>query len=271
MEQIRRATALPPRIPRRGLFYGDGVFRTALVLDGTILDRERQFNKLTQDALRIGIEAPPLAEMLSTSEALLADQSSAVLRLLLCRSDSGRGYAPDSASGQFFAECTDLPLYRHELWTQGAVMAWSDVLLGTQPRLAGIKHLNRLELVLASRNWPEDLDEALMCDAQGRVVGGTRTNLFLWIDGVWVTPELSQAGVAGLMRDKIIEITHANGIDCEIGLISPDEVRHAEECFVSNSLIGIWPVRCIGSLVFPAPGARTLEVMKMLAHPWSGE
>lgn len=254
----------------RALHYGDGVFRTALALDGRMIDRERQLAKLAADAQALDLDVPDPALLDADIDALLAGGVSGVLRILLSRRDSGRGYAPATSACDRIVQLLPLPAYASSCWRQGVTVGWSKVLLGIQPRLAGIKHLNRLEQVLASRDWPADQHEVLMCDAEGRVCCGSRTNLFLVVDNILVTPDASFAGVAGMMRDKLIGLARSKALGCEVGLISPDEVRHASEGFLSNSLIGIWPIRRIGSLEFPAPGTFTQTLMSHLQHPWSG-
>ncbi|MGQ0697586.1 MAG: aminodeoxychorismate lyase [Panacagrimonas sp.] len=250
----------------RALHYGDGVFRTALVREGLIVDLPRQLAKLLRDAAALKLECPDAGMLKAEAEAAVHATGSGVLRILLSRVDSGRGYAPQSDRCDRLMQVRALPEYPRANWAKGVKVGWSPVLLGIQPRLAGIKHLNRLEQVLASRDWPEHQNEALMCDAEGRVICGTRSNIFFVIDNILVTPDVSRSGVAGMMRDKLIEL----GRYCEIGTISPDEVRHAQECFLTNSLIGIWPVRRIGNLELGEPGPVTRALSDQLLHPWSG-
>lgn len=254
----------------RALHYGDGVFRTALVIAGEVIDLDRQLAKLAQDAAALDLDMPALSLLADEACRLARSGRDGALRILLSRVDSGRGYAPGSRACDRLLQLRPLPTYPRERWTQGATLGWSKVLLGIQPRLAGIKHLNRLEQVLASRDWPADQHEVVMCDAEGRVVCGSRSNLFFVIDSVLVTPDVSLAGVAGMMREKLVGLARARGLGCEVGVVSPDEVRHASECFVSNSLIGIWPVRQIGRLELPAPGPLTGALMAALQHPWRG-
>lgn len=254
----------------RGLFYADGVFRTLLVINGEPQDLDDQMQVLRRDAHGLGLAAPDLAELIQQARQAAQKMDMGVLRMLCCRSNSGRGYAPGEPDCELLIRCSALPAYRSALWTSGARLEWSSVLLGIQPALAGFKHLARLEQVIASRNWAKGTDEVLMCDASGRVIGGSRSNVFFQIDGVLVTPDLSSAGVAGAMREKIIKIANRHGIEIEIGLISPDELRHATEGFMSNSLIGLWPIRQLGSLELPAPGPVTRRVQELLSHPWTG-
>lgn len=252
----------------RALHYGDGVFRTGLVVDGRLVDRDRQLSKLADDAATLDLDIP--AGLATRVDSVCAQAGEAVLRITLSRAGNGRGYRPGGRACDELLELRPLPDEPAARWIHGITMGWSPILLGIQPRLAGIKHLNRLEQVLASRDWPLDQHEVLMCDAEGRVTCGSRTNAFFVIDRILVTPDVSRAGVAGMMRDKLVELARDEGIGCELGLVSPDEVRHASECFVSNSVLGIWPVQRIGTLEFEAPGPVTRALAARLQHPWSG-
>lgn len=252
----------------RALHYGDGVFRTGLVLDGKLVDRERQLGKLAVDAERLDLEVS--GELPGEIDRACVATPEGVLKIVLSRSDSGRGYRPAGKACDRILQIGPMPDQARGLWQQGIDLGWSKVLLGIQPRLAGIKHLNRLEQVLASRECPVDRHDVVLCDAEGRVTGGTRTNLFFVIDGILVTPDVSTAGVAGMMRDKVIELSRSSNARCEIGLISPDEIRHASESFVTNSLVGILPVRRVGSIELESPGPITRSLSARLQHPWSG-
>lgn len=256
----------------RAMRFGDGVFRTLLIHSGQPIDLDRQLDHLERDAGRLALNMPDRNVLRSDIGAQLEQSAlrDAALRITLSRQAGDRGYGPQSNDCDRILSLDPLPAYASNCWLDGVCLAWSRVLLATQPLLAGIKHLNRLEQILASRDWGPDHEEKLMCDSSGRLVGGTRTNVFFVIDNIVVTPDLCEAGVAGMMRQKIMQLGAQRGREIEVGLIAPDEVRHASECFVSNSLIGIWPVRKVGSLDLDAPGPRTAELMNWLDHPWRG-
>lgn len=254
----------------RALHYGDGVFRTLLTRDGGVHALAAQIGHLLRDARALALEPPPADVLENETRAAAQALGEGVLRWTLSRVDGGRGYRPQSDACDRLLTASALPSVPAAHWEQGIVLGWSPVLLGIQPRLAGIKHLNRLEQVLASREMPPDVQETLMCDAEGRVICGTRSNVFFVIDGILVTPDLSSAGVAGFQRSTVIAMARERGLGCEIGLIAPDEVRHAQECFVTNSLIGLWPVRRVGRLELPAPGPVTRALDAALQHPWRG-
>lgn len=256
-----------------GLHYGDGVFRTVLCWQGRLVDAQRQYRKLAADAAALDLEAPAAADFDADLRELLRESpaAGAVVKLLVCRAPASRGYAPQTRRSRRIVTLSDLPAYEAECWRSGIAAGIADLRLSRQPRLAGIKHLNRLEQVLASRGWPGHWREALLCDDRDNLVCGTRTNVFLLMQERLVTPDLSSSGVAGAMREKVLELAAALGLSCELRPVARRELERAEECFVTNSLIGLWPVRQLDGRALPAPGPLSGELARRLDHPWKGQ
>lgn len=254
----------------RGLQYGDGVFRTLLMRNGFPADWPRQYAKLQQDAARLDLQAPD-ADLLKTElDAGAGSQPLAVAKIILSRRSTGRGYAPGGSQTDRWIIHASLPEQSEAYWQQGIRLFRSPVVLSAQPLLAGIKHLNRLEQVLASRDWPAGVQEAVMCDVQSAPVCGTRSNLFWVRRGQLITPPLRDCGVSGMMRQKIQEQAMALDIPCGEDHCRWQELLEADEIFVSNSLIGIWPVCELESFSSAAPGPLTRRLMVALQHPWQG-
>lgn len=250
----------------RGLHYGDGVFRTLLKYDGQLIDFKLQIIKIVRDAAALNLDVA--ADLLrSEAEAVGAAASRGVIKLMLLRAGAGRGYRGDSRQADRLALCYPLPEYPADYWRQGIAAFRSDLKLGSQPLLAGIKHLNRLEQVLGSRDWPEEAAEGILCDEHLMPVCGTRSNLF-WVRGGRLhTPALDACGVAGVMRDKVLACAAALGIQADVAGRPWHELSEADEVFVTNSLIGIWPLRSLEQCHWPAPGVLTRKLMTALRHP----
>jgi 4-amino-4-deoxychorismate lyase len=115
--------------------------------------------------------------------------------------------------------------------------------VSTNPQLAGIKSLNRLDSVLASSELGQAFNEGFLSDIDGNVIEGTMSNIFTVLNDVLVTPDLTRCGVNGIMRDQIIDIAHNNNIKVEMRNISPDELLESREIFISNSVIGACVVK----------------------------
>ncbi len=232
----------------RGLAYGDGVFRTLAVRGGRPVLWARQYAKLATDCARLRI-ACPSAELLHEDVVTTAGlESDAAVKIIVTRGAGERGYrVPHEARPNRIVLSSPLPAYPDAYRNDGIAAMLCETRLGTQPALAGVKHLNRLENVLARAEWGDDAHaEGIVRDQEGRIIGGTMSNVFIVEGDVLVTPDLARCGVAGLTRDLVIERCAAQNVRCAIEAIPLERLLQADETFVANSLIGVWPVRSLG-------------------------
>lgn len=229
----------------RGLLYGDGVFRTFIARAAQVPHWPLHCAKLIEDAGRLGIQAPPAAQLETQLAQLLADHPDCVLKIMLTRGRGQRGYTPDpAAEASCIWDVSPLPDQKMTQREQGVLCGISDICGAFQPRLAGIKHLNRLENVLAAEQCARmGWDEALMLDAEGSLISGTRTNLFLRQGDVLLTPDLSRCGVSGVQRARILAWAEVQARPVRITPIGLPQLLEADEVFLSNSVLGLWPVR----------------------------
>ena len=256
----------------RALHYGDGVFRTLLRHEGRWLDFDRHYVKLVQDCRVLGLDPPHVGQLEAELESLGGGRAQPVVgKIILARSGAGRGYAPTSRQCERILLRYAAPRYPQSCWTEGVAAITSPVVLGSQPLLAGVKHLNRLENMLAARHWPQGVQEALMCDAAGALVCGSRSNLFWVQGGKLFTPRLTSCGVAGMMRAKVLDAARALGLQAELVEAPVAQLMQANEAFVCNSLIGIWPLKRLDAHDFGAPGPLTHRLQTTLAQPTLGD
>lgn len=229
----------------RGLQYGDGVFRTLRISNRHVLHWPRHYHKLQQDCAALKLPCPEAALLLDELQRLAAQQADATAKIIITRGLGMRGYAPPgNAIPARILSLAPPPGYPADFYTQGIHLHVCELRLGHQPRLAGIKHLNRLENVLATAEWNETAAaEGLLLDVAGNVIEGTRCNLFMVSDGELITPELSHCGVAGVQRERVMEWAANNGIPSRIAQFGLAELLAADEVFLVNSIIGLWPVR----------------------------
>lgn len=254
----------------RGFAYGDGVFRTAAMRRGRIPLWERHVAKLRADCS--ALEIPPPAGSLLQADllAISASVPDCVVRITVTRGSGGRGYAPpDPVVPRRVVAASPLPEYPSHYANRGVHLRYCDQRLAPQRRLAGIKHLNRIENVLARGEWNDPaIAEGLLCDADGAVIEGTRSNLFIVEGGMLVTPDLSQCGVAGVTRDTIIEHSEAWGFNCRVATVSRERLQAADEVMLVNSLIGVWPVASLAGRSwsgFPL-ATRLRQCLEALCH-----
>lgn len=237
----------------RAAQYGDGVFRTLRLVDGQPRWLDDQLARLAVDAARLGIAAPAEAVWRADLEQLAGRLSTGVLKLVLTRGTGARGYRPADAVLPTRIVMHDPTPPTSDHWpAAGLHVRLCEWRLAEQPRLAGIKHLNRLENVLARAEWDApEIHEGLLRDAAGRVVSGVMSNLFLWREGGLQTPRLDRCGVAGVTRARLMRRAAEAGIAVEEGDYGLDEVLAAEAVMVCNSVIGLRRVTRLGSHIWP--------------------
>lgn len=227
----------------RGLSYGDGLFETMRVQAGRIRLERYHLERLAAGLLRVGIEAPPRRLLLAELHDGARRLKSGVLKLMVTRGSGSRGYRPtgDERTTRILI-ASPLPEER-----AGPVrLRVCALVLAEQPLLAGIKSLNRLESVLARREWRSAaIFDGLLRDRRGNLVCGTMSNLFLRHERRLLTPSLRRCGVEGVMRRWVIE--QAARVDLK--LVERDirwaDLRAANEVFVSNAVVGLKSVRSI--------------------------
>ena len=228
----------------RGLQYGDGLFETLAVRDGRARFEAGHLARLAEGARRLALPLPD-PDRLHEQIAAAWPRGWGVVKLMWTRGPAGRGYRPPvHVEPTCIAAGFDWPAWQAEAWSEGVRLRYCRTCLGRNPALAGIKHLNRLEQVLARAEWDDErIAEGLMLDSMGLVISGTQSNLFAVIAGQIVTPALDQCGVAGVMRRAFCGWAANDGnavVECSL---RPGQLDTATEIFVTNALIGAWPVR----------------------------
>ena len=225
----------------RGFQYGDGCFETIRVLSNkpilwsAHLKRLKHACKTLQLSVNFELLQSEITQLLQGNKT-----ADVILKITVTRGEGGRGYTPPE-----HANCTriiQLIDYVAADTRTGARVVVCQHRLSSNSLLGGIKHLNRLDQVLASAQIPADFDEGLCLDEQGSVIEGCRSNLLLAIDNQLVTPDLGKSGVEGVMLNYLIDKFQVLDTRVLRKTISLRELKTASEIFLCNSVFGIWPV-----------------------------
>lgn len=260
----RPANGLP--IHDRGLAYGDGLFETILVVGGqpALLDRHLHRLELGCQRLSIPCVLSDVRHQLGAFSGVLGE---GVAKLIVSRGEGMRGYAsPDPCQPRVILLGAPAPSYPKVNAELGVRLFPCMTRLAIQPALAGLKHLNRLEQVLARAEWQDArFAEGLMRDTSGRVIEGVFSNLFMAKAGVLLTPSLERCGVSGVMRAEILAQALESNIPTQECDISLEQLRAADEVFVCNSLYGIWPVRQLEQRVWSV-GSLTRKLQGSISY-----
>ena len=258
-------------IDDRAFHYGDGLFETIAIRDGEPRLWSLHLNRLREGCHRLGIGLPDEEVLYDGIIAALHDASVdpfyALAKLIITAGSAPRGYArPERLrsrvlTGVFIAQPQPQENYR-----SGVETIRCRTTIAAQPALAGIKTLGRLEQVLARNEWQNsNVFEGLMCDADGLLICGTMSNVFVVHDQSISTPVLDQSGVAGVMRQHVLNTLRADGGGIIEKNISWDDARSADEVFLTNSQFGVMPMRQCGERQWHV-GPVTGHVMNLVAQ-----
>lgn len=243
----------------RGLAYGDGLFESIRFVGAVAPLWLRHMRRLNESCERLRIPAPDTAQLWREALEVTHEMPQAVLRITVTRGTGERGYAlPASPQPLRVVAAFAPPPIAGSTYAQGVRMRVCDLRLAEQPRLAGMKHLNRLEQVLARAEWSDPaIAEGVLCDYRGRVISATMANLFAVVDDVLLTPTLDRCGVAGVARAEVL----AACPQAQVGELTLDALLDASEIFLSSSVRGILPVCSLGEQEY-VPGAIARRLQK---------
>lgn len=233
----------------RGLSYGQGVFTTIKVINGKPQLWRLHMARLQQGCSKLGFPINNVEKLVKRDLGLIP-KADLILKITLTAGNGPRGYSTPIEYQPTRIIQID-PTHFPPPQTQGVCLRWCNTRLAIQPVLAGIKHLNRLEQVLARSEWRDPVViDGIMLDTEGMVVEGTFSNVFWFESNKLFTPDLSRAGINGVMRAAILEVAQTQGIDVHITRQPAAALEKADEIFLSNSLMGICPVKSLGEKLY---------------------
>ena len=236
----------------RALHYGDGVFETIAIQDGKVLCFDEHLNRLEKGCKKIKIPVQDKTIIKNEILSLIENTDRAVVKIIITRGQGGRGYKiPDNIESTRIISLFPWPDYSSELSIFGIKTKLCNYRYSNNPVLAGIKHLNRLEQILARAEWNnKEIIEGIVMNSDNYVIEGTMSNIFCILEKTLYTPDLSLCGIEGIVREKIINLAGKLKFKIEIKKITLDFLLNAEEIFMCNSLIGIWPINSIDEKLF---------------------
>ena len=240
-------------IDDRAIHYGDGLFETIAIRAGEPRLWSLHANRLRNGCKRLGID-PPAGESLydgimAALQETYVDPAFALAKLIVTAGSGPRGYKrPEPCPGRVLTSVSAAQRWPRKNYQEGVATLRCKTTLAAQPALAGIKTLNRLEQVLARSEWQDiDVFEGLMCDAGGHLICGTMSNVFVVHGESVSTAALDRCGVAGVMRQHVLDTFRAAGGVITENNINWDDAMSADEIFMTNSQFGVMPIQRCGA------------------------
>jgi 4-amino-4-deoxychorismate lyase len=226
----------------RGLSYGDGLFETIAIRAGQCRFLDAHLDRLAEGCDRLGIPVPDRQQISAELDRLATGTEHASAKIIITRGVGPRGYRSPTPCQptRIVGQQTTSPVPGA---ARGVRVRYCETPISRNPALAGIKTLNRLEQVLARSEWNDNnIAEGLMLNDRGEVVCGTMSNLFYTHAGILFTPELRESGVDGIMRKMTMQVAQSSGVELRQLAVTKEDLKNADDIFLSNALIGVWPV-----------------------------
>lgn len=249
----------------RGLAYGDGVFRTLVMRDGIPECWPQHYQKLVADCAMIKIVCPSAELLMSDLQQLFAPDETAIAKIIITRGEGERGYAPPAITSPMRVVIkSSIKTYPANYFTDGVNLHVCKTPMATQPMLAGVKHLNRLENVLARMEWTDpDIVDGIMMDEQNHVIECTAANIFICFSDTLITPALNRCGIAGVTRQRVIDMAHLLGLSVKIEPITMPKLLSADEVIITNSTYGALQAKSILQTVW-SPTSLAADIRRIL-------
>jgi 4-amino-4-deoxychorismate lyase len=243
----------------RGFLYGDGLFETIAFRKQKLELLDFHLERLSKGCKRLGIQynCVQITQDLEKARNFLSARGleNAVVKLLLTRGKGQRGYSSAGClTPTCIVYCDSWSAQPPSIYQSGVRIILCDTVISRSPVLAGLKHLNRLEQVMARSEWNDStIFEGLLFDEFGSVIEGTFSNLFIVTkDAQLHTPDLQYSGVAGVLRRFLIErLAPSLQLPVFVSDLKWSDIALAQEIFLTNSLIGIVPVSSCGDISWP--------------------
>ncbi len=249
-------------IDDRAIHYGDGLFETILCRTGKLYFWAQHFSRLRRSAQRLKIPCPPEQLLLHDVARLLEQnnlqtETACAIKIILSRGAGERGYLfPKKVSVNRMVSLSALTtdyssLLSAKLLSGKLFLCQQQVSINKN--LAGMKHLNRLENVLARNEWHGDYIDGLMLNANQHVIEGSMSNLFALKGQQLFTPDVTFSGVKGVMREMILQLAKNNNMDVMVQDMDMKTLLKMDELFISNSLIGMKSVTSLAAVTYNMP------------------
>lgn len=243
-----------PTEARPSNLFGDGLFETIAIRQGQPCLWAYHLQRLQRGCHRLGLPLPQSEQLITEAHQLTRSHAQAVLKIVLSVPPSPRGYQRLAAcQPDRYLSCypwPEQPLYHAAEFP--IHLQTCQTRLGCQPLLAGIKHLNRLEQILARRELRPPAVEGVMCDQQGQVIEGIMSNIMVLQKSGYITPPIRHCGIAGVVRQLMLDTAAQQAIPVHEAPLSLTELRQAQAVYVMNSLLGVRQVATLDDQVYPA-------------------
>lgn len=231
----------------RGFLYGDGIFETLRAYKGRIFRLDAHLERLFRGGRIIKLSIPGKKREIEGLIYTLLDKNNlkeAYVRLTVTRRAESFGLDPGRKSSSDLVIIARDFIPKPQSWYKRGIKA---VTVKTKQNefspLAGIKSLNFLNRIMARLETKERrADEGILLNTRGRITEAAASNIFLVAKGRLLTPSLENGVLSGITRQAVLELAPELGLKIAETDVLPSALKKADEAFLTNSLIELFPL-----------------------------
>lgn len=254
----------------RGFLYGDSVYEVMRTAGGEPVDLDLHLDRLEHSAEALALRLPVRGHIVDAIHQTLAaaGNDESYVRVIVTRGSGKIGLDIALADRPRLVVMVR-PLERPPAAAYRDGVHLRMVHLDPAARRAvapGIKTGNYLTNIMAMHEARSaGADDALIVDVDGRVSEGSSFNVFVVRGQRVITPARHVGLLAGITRERVIELARASGIAVIEGVLIPEDVREADEVFITSTIRGVLPVATVDgkSLGRPVVGPITQQITKL--------
>jgi branched-chain amino acid aminotransferase len=235
----------------RGFLYGDSVYETIGTFYGRLFAQKDHLDRLERSAMRIGLRVPPRAEIerAIVETIAAAGNPESRVRVILTRGEGKLDLDPASASDtRLVVMVFPLGPPTPEMFENGVAVCVVSVARNSpraiDPAVKSGNYLNNV-LALGEARRRTKAYEAILCAGDGTIAEGSTSNIFVVVDGEVRTPPPEVGILDGITRAKVIDLCRGADIPFAERRVSPDELRAADELFITSATRGVLPVTTV--------------------------
>ena len=233
-----------------GVSVGLGVFETLIAYRGVLPNFEKHLDRLENSAELVELKLPSREKILEVVAEVLRKNNLENSKRARVRITLGGGEHVLTAAevSRSVEDYLIISAVQQSDSAEHAELAVVPMLCNEYAALAGVKSTSYAENILAYRHAAKlGADEAVMLNTSNHLCECAMANLFLVKDGKVLTPSLASGCLPGVTRQIVIQLCQENSIaytECDL---SENDLRSADEIFITSSAREIQAAKMLGS------------------------
>jgi aminodeoxychorismate lyase len=232
---------------KRGFLYGDGIFETLISNNFKIFRFDEHWQRLKFGSEICNLKLPEKIKIknLILENLKKIEEGRYYIRINLWRKFPENFSPKKNKQTNYLIIIRKLKPYPEKFYRKGIRCIVSEKIKRNEKSvISRIKSFNFLEnIILKIEAEKEKCDDSIVLNSSEYISEASVANIFFVRDKKLYTPSLKCGCLAGITRKIVFEITRSEKIKIEEGFFKLNFLKKCEEIFLTNTVMGIMPVR----------------------------